>query len=84
VYQERSPIFAANKIRDPLVIFQGADDKVVPRDQAELLVKTLKAHGVPHEYHIYEREGDGCRKAETVTKFYTAVEAFLRQYIVFS
>ncbi len=84
VYQERSPIFTANKIRDPLAIFQGGDDKVVPRDQAELLVNTLKAHGIPHEYHIYEGEGHGWRKTETVTKFYTAVEAFLRQYIVFS
>jgi dipeptidyl aminopeptidase/acylaminoacyl peptidase len=84
VYRERSPLFAVDKIRDPVAIFQGEDDKVVPKDQAELLVNALKQHGVPYEYHLYEGEGHGWRKAETVTKFYTAVEAFLRQYVVFS
>ena len=84
VYRERSPIFAAEKIRDPLAIFQGEDDKVVPKDQAELLVNALKQHGIPYEYHLYKGEGHGWRKAETVTKFYAAVEAFLRQYVVFA
>ena len=84
MYRERSPIFAADKLRDPLAIFQGEDDKVVPKDQAELLVNALKQHRVPYEYHLYEGEGHGWRKAETVTKFYTAEEAVLRQDVVLS
>ena len=84
IYQERSPLFSVGNIRDSLAIFQGEEDRVVPKDQAELVVSALKQHGVSYEYHLYEGEGHGWRKAETVTKFYTAVEAFLRQHVVFS
>ncbi len=34
--------------------------------------------------HVYEGEGHGWRKTETIAHFYTAVERFLRQYVVFS
>tara|TARA_B100000315_G_C14594123_1_gene597690 strand:+ start:3381 stop:5279 length:1899 start_codon:yes stop_codon:yes gene_type:complete len=84
IYQERSPIFSVEKIRDSIAIFQGEEDRVVPKDQAELMVNALKQHGVPYEYHLYKGEGHGWRKAETITKFYTAVEAFLKQHVVSS
>ncbi|MBO8140865.1 MAG: S9 family peptidase [Firmicutes bacterium] len=84
VYRERSPVFHAQRIRDPIAIFQGADDRVVPREQSDAIVAALKARGVPHEYHLYEGEGHGFRRPETVTAFYRAVESFLRRYVVFS
>jgi len=37
---------------------------------------------VPHEYYVYEGEGHGWRKSETVEAFYTALDRFLRQYVV--
>ena len=83
-YRERSPIFSADTIRDPIAIFQGEDDRVVPKNQAESMVNALKQHGVPHEYHLYEGEGHGWKRSDTMTKFYTAVEAFLRQYVIFA
>lgn len=84
LYRELSPVFHADKIRDPLAVFQGTDDEVVPREQSDQIVAALKARGVPHEYHVYEGEGHGWRRAETVEKFYTAVDAFLRKYVVFA
>jgi dipeptidyl aminopeptidase/acylaminoacyl peptidase len=38
---------------------------------------------VPHEYHVYEGEGHGWRKAETIEAFYTSVERFLKERVLF-
>ncbi|MDZ7727193.1 MAG: prolyl oligopeptidase family serine peptidase [Dehalococcoidia bacterium] len=82
-YRERSPIFHADRIVDPVAIFQGDIDRVVPREQSDSIVASLRSRGVPHEYHVYEGEGHGWRKTETIEHFYTTVERFLRQYVVF-
>ncbi|MBL8164778.1 MAG: S9 family peptidase [Anaerolineae bacterium] len=84
LYRERSPIFHANRIVDPLLVFQGEDDKVVPRNQSDTIVESLKARGVPHEYHVYAGEGHGWRKPETIEHHYTTLLRFLKQYVVFS
>lgn len=84
VYKERSPIFHAAKIVDPIAVFQGDIDRVVPREQSDSIVASLRARGVPHEYHVYEGEGHGWRKSETVERFYNSVEAFLKQYVLFA
>lgn len=84
VYRARSPQFHAARIQDPIALFQGTEDKVVPRAQSDAIVASLRARGVPHESHVYEGEGHGWRKTETIEHFYTAVERFLRQYVVFS
>jgi dipeptidyl aminopeptidase/acylaminoacyl peptidase len=84
VYRERSPIFAADRIQDPVALFQGDEDTVVPKNQADTIVESLRRRGVPHEYHVYRGEGHGWRRRETVEAFYRAVEAFLRQYVLFA
>jgi dipeptidyl aminopeptidase/acylaminoacyl peptidase len=83
VYRERSPIFFASQIQDPIAIFQGEDDKVVPKNQSDQIINALKRNGVPHEYHLYPGEGHGFKKTETIEKFYTAVEKFLIQYVIY-
>jgi dipeptidyl aminopeptidase/acylaminoacyl peptidase len=83
VYRERSPIYSAERIVDPIAVFQGEIDRVVPKAQAEAIVESLRRRGVPHEYHLYEGEGHGWRKSETIEAFYRTVDAFLRQYVVF-
>ena len=84
IYRERSPVFHAERIRRPLAIFQGADDRVVPRRQAELIVEALKRNGTPHLYQVYEGEGHGWRKRETIEHFYRTVDEFLRRHVLFS
>jgi dipeptidyl aminopeptidase/acylaminoacyl peptidase len=83
-YRDRSPLFAAQRICDPIALFQGDSDQVVPKDQAEAIVASLAKRGVPHEYHVYVGEGHGFRKTATIAQFYTTVEAFLRQYVLFA
>jgi len=81
-YRERSPIFHAGDIVDALALFQGSEDRVVPRDQSDSLAESLRARGVRHEYHVYDGEGHGWRKRETIDAFYTAIERFLREHLV--
>jgi dipeptidyl aminopeptidase/acylaminoacyl peptidase len=83
-YRQWSPVFHAERIKDPVAIFQGDEDKVVPPSQSEEIVQALKANGVPHEYHLYPGEGHGFRKAETRQAYYEAIERFLLQYVIFS
>jgi len=82
-YRQWSPVFHAEKIQDPVAIFQGEEDKVVPPSQSEEIVKALKTNGVPHEYHLYPGEGHGFRKSETRQAYYEAIERFLLQYVIF-
>jgi dipeptidyl aminopeptidase/acylaminoacyl peptidase len=84
VYRDRAPIFHIDKIKDPVAVFQGEIDRVVPREQSDTIVASLKARGVPHEYHLYPGEGHGWRKQETIDAFYKSVEAFLRTYVLFA
>ncbi|MEE2823078.1 MAG: S9 family peptidase [Acidobacteriota bacterium] len=82
LYRQRSPMFSAESIEDPVAIFQGDEDKVVPRSQSDKIVESLIKRGVPHLYQIYPGEGHGWRKRETIQDYYEKTEQFLRQYMV--
>jgi hypothetical protein len=66
VYRERSAIEHVDAIETPLILFQGADDQVVPKEQSIMIADALRAKGVPVEYHEFEGEGHGFRKADTI------------------
>ena len=83
-YRERSPYFQADKIKDPIAVFQGEDDQVVLRNQSDDIVATLRRSGVPHEYHVYAGEGHGWRKPETIQAFYKSVLKFLMQHVLYA
>ena len=81
-YRERSPVFSADRIQDPLALFQGEDDRVVPRDQSDEIVESLVRRGVPHLYRTYEGEGHGWRKSETLQDYYEKLEQFLSEFVL--
>jgi dipeptidyl aminopeptidase/acylaminoacyl peptidase len=66
--KERSPLFHADKIETPLLILQGSEDKVVPPQQAEAIVKSIEARGGNVKYVLFPGEGHGFRKAENIKK----------------
>ncbi|KAG0196619.1 Dipeptidyl aminopeptidase, partial [Mortierella sp. GBA30] len=66
LYIERSPLFSADKITCPCAFFQGKDDKVVPPNQAEMMVSALKERGLPVAYVLFEGEGHGFRIPKNV------------------
>jgi dipeptidyl aminopeptidase/acylaminoacyl peptidase len=65
LYRERSPINHVERLRAPVILFQGLEDEVVPPNQAETMVAALERNGVPHAYVAFEGEQHGFRRAET-------------------
>jgi dipeptidyl aminopeptidase/acylaminoacyl peptidase len=82
VYRERSPVLHAERIRRPLAVYQGDIDRVVPKAQSDAIVEALKRTGTPHVYHVYEGEGHGWRKRESIEHFYRTVDEFLRREVL--
>jgi len=66
VYRERSPVFHADKIVAPLLILHGEIDKVVPKEQAEMIVKSIGERGGYVEYKLYAGEGHGWRQGPNI------------------
>ncbi len=66
LYDQRSPIKHANRLQTPLAVFQGLEDRVVPPEQAEVLVSALASNEVPHAAVFFAGEQHGFRKAENI------------------
>ena len=68
LYQKRSPIHFTDRLSCPVILFQGLEDKVVPPNQAELMVEALRAKGLPVAYVLFEGEQHGFRRAENIKR----------------
>ncbi|MDJ0889995.1 MAG: S9 family peptidase [Gammaproteobacteria bacterium] len=77
VYRDRSPIHYTDRLSAPVIFLQGLEDKVVPPDQAEKMVATLRRKGLPVAYLAFEGEQHGFRQAATIRR---ALEAELYFY----
>lgn len=84
LYEARSPLAQADRISRPLALYQGADDKAVPRAQSDMLAAALARRGIPHLYQVYEGEGHGWRRRETIEHFWGSVAAFLERHLVYA
>jgi dipeptidyl aminopeptidase/acylaminoacyl peptidase len=83
IYQQRSPIQSAEQLDCPLIFFQGDEDRIVPPNQAEMMVDILRNKGLPVAYVLFEGEQHGFRKAENIKRaldgelyFYSRVFGF--------
>lgn len=76
-YVELSPLTRPEDFRTPLLIEQGSEDAVVPPSQSEAVRDALTAAGVPHAYLLFDGEGHGFRRAETIERALEAELAFL-------
>ncbi len=82
-YRARSPINHTDRLSTPMLVLQGAEDHVVPPSQADLIVGALRDKGIPHAYLLYEGEGHGFRKAETIVSAREAELSFYAQILGF-
>ncbi len=83
IYFDRSPINFVDKLSCPTIFFQGDEDKVVPPNQAEMMVEMLNRKGLPVAYILYKGEQHGFRQAENIKRtldgefyFYSQVFGF--------
>ncbi len=82
-YRERSPIFHLEKFNEPVILLQGLEDKVVPPNQAEVILESLKERGVPVAYVPFAGEQHGFRKAENIIRAYEAELYFYSRILGF-
>ena len=68
VYKQRSPINSIDKFDCPIIFFQGAEDRVVPLNQAEMMHKAVKDKGVLTSLVVYQGEAHGFRNAENIRR----------------
>jgi len=66
IYEQRSPICHTDRLRTPLILFQGLEDRVVLPAQSAALAEALREKGVPFAYIAFEGEQHGIRKAENM------------------
>ena len=83
VYRARSPIHFVDRISTPMLVLQGADDEVVLPPHAELIVHALRERGIPHAYLLFEGEGHGFRKTESIIRSLEAELSFYAQVLGF-
>ena len=72
----------AAAIKVPLLVLQGDADPVVPPAQAQLMVDAVRAAGGTVEHHVYEGEGHGWQRPETVIDDLTRTLAFLERWVL--
>ena len=77
LYRERSPIHFVDRLSSALILFQGAEDKVVPPSQAEAMYEAVRAKGLPVAFLLFEGEQHGFRQAKNIRR---ALEAELDFY----
>jgi len=76
-----SPIYKVNRIRAPLLVFQGRNDPRVPYTEAEQIVKALRDRNAPVEYTLFPDEGHGFVKLPNRIVVYTKTADFLDRYM---
>jgi dipeptidyl aminopeptidase/acylaminoacyl peptidase len=79
---EISPLTQAARIRAPLFVLHGRNDPRVPVTEAEQIVRTVAAQGVPVWSLIADDEGHGFAKKENADYAFYARVLFLRRYLL--
>ncbi|MEI6427239.1 MAG: prolyl oligopeptidase family serine peptidase [Pseudanabaena sp. ELA607] len=67
-YIARSPIHFPEKLNCAIAFFQGLEDKVVPPNQAEMMVNVLRQKGLPVAYVTFAGEQHGFRQAANIRR----------------
>lgn len=83
LYLERFPIHFTDRLACLVIFFQGLEDLVVPPFQTEVMVKALRARGLPVAYLPFAGEQHGFRSAQNIKRslegelyFYSRVFGF--------
>jgi dipeptidyl aminopeptidase/acylaminoacyl peptidase len=80
-YRRRSPLHHADAITGAVLLLQGADDPVVPLDQARRFAEALHAHGVSCRLTVFDGESHGFRRAATIEASLNAELDFYRSLV---
>jgi dipeptidyl aminopeptidase/acylaminoacyl peptidase len=76
-----SPLFHADKVKNPIMVLQGANDPRVLKVESDEIVAAVKKNNVVAEYVVFPDEGHGFVKKENEIKGYGEVLKFLDKYL---
>lgn len=76
-----APMNHVEKIRKPLLIFQGLNDPRVPASESEQITLALEEEGIPVWYVLYLDEGHGFRKKVNQDHSFAVQIQFLRSLL---
>ncbi len=76
-----SPVFHGDKVKNPVMVLQGATDPRVLQVESDEMVAAIRENDVPVEYVLFEDEGHGFVKKENQIEGYGKILAFLDEYL---
>jgi len=76
-----SPVFHGDRVKNPVMVLQGANDPRVLQVESDEMVDAIKQNNVPVEYIIFPDEGHGFVKKENEIKGYGQILTFLDKYL---
>jgi dipeptidyl aminopeptidase/acylaminoacyl peptidase len=82
-YLDRSPSLHAEQITAPVLVQQGAEDRVVPPSEAERIVDALFERRIPHAYLLFPGEDHGFRGKDAIIRSFGAELSFYAQVFGF-
>lgn len=82
-YRDRSPSRHVDRMSVPVLVLQGAEDRVVPTAEAERIVDALSERGIPHAYLLFPGEDHGFRSSDAIIRSFEAELSFLGEVFGF-
>ena len=80
-FKKISPLYQADKVSAPVLLFFGSDDRRVPLIHGEKFKAALDTHKKPYEWVVYTAEGHGFNKRENRIDYWQRVEIFLGKHL---
>ncbi len=81
ILAEWSPLKDMTRIIAPVFIYQGVNDPVTPKEQADRMVKALRGRKVPVEYMLLADEGHGLVRRANRIAYLSRVVRFLGEHM---
>jgi dipeptidyl aminopeptidase/acylaminoacyl peptidase len=79
---QRSPLTHAGRVRAPVLLFHGGQDKAVPTRQSVDYAEAVRRAGGVAELVIYEEEGHSFGREQNRRDMYLKMEQFLDKYVI--
>ena len=79
--KKESPLTYIDKLKIPILIVHGGEDKRVPPAQAFLLKEALDKRNMPYEWLFKEKEGHGFYNEDNQKEFYEKTLLFLNKHL---
>ena len=76
-----SPVFHAHRVKNPVMVLQGANDPRVLKIESDEIVEGLVANGIPVEYVVFDDEGHGFRDSKVKVKVLNYTEKFFQTHL---